>query len=53
VLIRYESPRRWCAFGRGLIAGVATHYGEQIHVVEDRCMLSGEPCCDLLVIKSP
>jgi predicted hydrocarbon binding protein len=49
VVIRYESPKRWCALGKGLIQGIADHYGERIQVAEERCMSQGEPFCELVV----
>ena len=34
VVIRYASARRLCALARGLVAGLANHYGEQVAVTE-------------------
>ncbi|MBC8414266.1 MAG: heme NO-binding domain-containing protein [Nitrospira sp.] len=45
VLIKYNSPRHMCAFARGLVQGFATHYGEEIEIVEDDCMLDGKKEC--------
>jgi hypothetical protein len=49
VVIQYESSRRWCALGKGLIQGIADHYGERVGIAEERCMLQGDPYCELVV----
>jgi predicted hydrocarbon binding protein len=49
VLIHYDSPRRWCALGKGLIHGIAVHYGDRVTIAEESCMLRGNPSCQLLV----
>jgi hypothetical protein len=49
VTITYASQRRMCALARGLIFGVARHYGEDIDVSEPACMLRGDPACKLVV----
>jgi Haem-NO-binding len=49
VVIEYQSPRQWCALGRGLIAGLAAHYGDRVAIAEDRCQLRGDPACRLMV----
>ncbi len=49
VLIQYESPRHWCALGKGLIHGLAAHYGDRVTIAEDSCMLQGQPFCQLVV----
>jgi hypothetical protein len=33
---RYDSPRRLASLARGIMEGVAAHYGERIEIVEDR-----------------
>ncbi len=54
VVIQYESPRKWCALGKGLIQGIADHYGDRVGVAEERCMLRGDPFCELVVtMKAP
>jgi predicted hydrocarbon binding protein len=53
VLIHYESPRQWCALGKGLIHGIAVHYGDRVTIAEESCMLRGQPSCQLLVTLSP
>jgi hypothetical protein len=49
VLLTYGSPRKLCAVARGIIRGVAQHYGEQVEIVERDCMLDGQPTCQIQV----
>ncbi|MBV9774893.1 MAG: heme NO-binding domain-containing protein [Gemmatimonadetes bacterium] len=49
VVVHYNSPRRMCAVARGIIRGVAAHYGEQVVVTEPRCMHRGDPACEISV----
>ena len=49
VVVTYDSARRMCALARGIIAGVAAHYGESVTVTEPRCMLRGDAECELVV----
>ena len=49
VTITYTSPRRLCAVAKGIIRGVASHYGDSITVSEPECMLRGDASCTLLV----
>jgi hypothetical protein len=46
-VILYSSPRKLCALAKGIIAGVANHYGEQVSVVETSCMHRGDLSCRL------
>jgi hypothetical protein len=43
--ILYQSPRRMCSVGKGIILGIAEAFGETVEVVEDVCMLDGHPHC--------
>jgi Haem-NO-binding len=45
----YESPRRMCSFATGLIEGAADYYGEQVSIVEPRCMKRGNDQCELQI----
>lgn len=45
VRIRYESKRKLCAFGKGLIQGIADHFGEPISLRETTCMRRGDAAC--------
>jgi hypothetical protein len=49
VIITYTSPRKLCALGEGLIAGVADHYKTALSVEQPTCMLRGESSCHLRV----
>ena len=49
VLISYSSPRRMCGFAKGLVHGVAQHYGDRINVTESSCMERGDPTCSICV----
>ena len=49
VTIVYTSPRRLCALARGLVLGVAEHYGEALEIAEDRCMHRGDAECRIRV----
>jgi hypothetical protein len=51
VLIEYASERRWCALGKGLIQGIADHYGEKVQIAEETCQLQGEAVCQIVVTK--
>lgn len=53
VVVRYASPRRLCALARGLIAGLAEHYGEQVAITETECMLRGDTNCRIGVVAVP
>jgi predicted hydrocarbon binding protein len=47
--ITYCSPRKMCAFARGLLQGLAVHYGEAVRIIEPACMLRGAPSCEIRV----
>ena len=49
VTIEYASERKLCIVARGLLRGIANHFGEQISVTEERCMLTGASSCLLSV----
>lgn len=48
VLVIYTSERRLCAFAKGLIGGIADHYGDEIVVSDETCMHVGDPDCRLV-----
>ena len=48
VVIIYSSKRKLCAVAKGIIRGVATHYGEPLELEETTCMLQGAPECTLV-----
>jgi predicted hydrocarbon binding protein len=47
--ITYSSPRRMCGLAKGIIKGIARHYGEKVNVSEFSCMHSGAASCLILV----
>lgn len=49
VVIRYTSARRMCSVARGIIRGVADHYGERMAITEPSCMLRGDGECRIHV----
>lgn len=49
VIIFYDSPRRLCSVAKGIIRGLARHFGETLRITEERCMLAQAPDCTLVV----
>lgn len=49
VTIVYTSARRLCAVAKGIVRGVAAHYGESVSIAEPDCMLRGDEHCTLHV----
>jgi hypothetical protein len=49
LIITYGSARRMCGIARGIVRGVAAHYGEVVDIVEPMCMLDGAPRCSIEV----
>lgn len=49
VVVTYDSPRRMCSLAKGIIAGVARHYGETVTISEPSCMLKGAAHCELII----
>jgi tRNA A-37 threonylcarbamoyl transferase component Bud32 len=49
VQIMYSSERQLCGLARGIVRGLARHYGEPITVSDGACMLRGDPFCVLQV----
>ena len=52
VIVFYDSPRRLCSVAKGIVRGAATHFGEQIELIESRCMLAGAARCEITVRRS-
>lgn len=50
--IVYASPRRLCAFGIGVVRGIADHYGERVEIAQPTCMLRGDALCEISVTAS-
>lgn len=49
VAITYSSPRNMCGLAKGIIRGIARHYGEKVTISEYSCMHSGAASCLILV----
>lgn len=49
VVIHYESDRQLCPLVRGILDGIAAHYGETFEVAERECMLEGADKCEFFV----
>jgi predicted hydrocarbon binding protein len=52
VVVTYDSPRRMCFLAKGIIAGVARHYGETVTITEPSCMLKGAANCELIIARA-
>jgi len=52
VWIHYTSPRRLCSVARGILRGVAAHYGERFEIEERQCMLKGAQECLISVVST-
>lgn len=54
VVVTYASYRRLCPLARGIIVGVAKHFGEQVSITEPSCMLRGDAeCCLHVTVTAP
>jgi Haem-NO-binding len=53
VVVTYDSPRKMCTLAKGIIKGIAKHYGERVTIGEPTCMLKGEIACELIVTVAP
>jgi predicted hydrocarbon binding protein len=49
VVVLYASARRLCAFAKGIVRGLARHFGETVAIDEPSCMLRGDAECRLRV----
>jgi predicted hydrocarbon binding protein len=49
VLVLYASERRMCGVAKGIVRGLAAHYGEQVEVEEESCMLTGAGSCSIAI----
>lgn len=47
--ILYSSPRHMCAFGKGIIKGLAQHYNTSISIEQPECMHRGDNQCRLVI----
>lgn len=53
IVLIYESQRKMCGVAKGIIRGVAAHYGEQVEINELTCMLKGKPSCSIAITRIP
>jgi predicted hydrocarbon binding protein len=51
VIVTYASARRLCGFAKGIVRGLARHFGETVAIDEPSCMLRGDAACRLRVRK--
>jgi hypothetical protein len=51
VVVVYRSPRRLCALAKGIIQGLAGHYGDTVAISEETCMHEGAPQCRMVVTR--
>jgi predicted hydrocarbon binding protein len=49
LVVSYGSKRKLCALARGIIRGIAKHYGERVTIAEPQCMHTGAKSCRLEV----
>jgi len=49
VVINYASPRKLCAVAKGIVRGIAKHFGERISLIDTACMHRGAPQCTISV----
>jgi hypothetical protein len=47
LVVTYASRRKLCALARGIIRGIAKHYGESVSILEPTCMLMAARACRL------
>ncbi len=50
--VQYKSQRMMCAVVRGVLRGLAEHFGENLHIHETQCMHSGAERCKFMVTKT-
>lgn len=49
VKLIYTSQRKLCSLGKGIIKGVALHYGETLFIKENSCMMQGAGQCEMMI----
>ena len=49
VVVTYASKRRLCSLAKGIVQGVARHYGERVTITEPQCMHKGDAACEIVV----
>ena len=53
VIIDYRSERRMCSVAKGIVRGIAAHFGDPITIRELSCMNEGADLCRLSVTTTP
>lgn len=48
-VLQYQSDRRLCHLGKGVVEGIADHFGDEVTISEDVCMHDGDGHCELTV----
>lgn len=51
IVVIYASERQMCGVAKGIIRGVASHFGETVEIDEESCMLTGDGTCNLAVTR--
>lgn len=51
LMLVYASPRKLCALAKGMVKGVAMHYGEKVSIEETACMCTGAPECRIVITR--
>jgi hypothetical protein len=49
VLVIYGAARRMCGLAKGIVRGLARHFGERVRLEESHCMREGAPACRISV----
>jgi hypothetical protein len=49
ISIVYESNLRACGIVRGVCRGAAAHYGVEVAITDEKCVLRGDPACVISV----
>ncbi|QQG40073.1 MAG: heme NO-binding domain-containing protein [Candidatus Aenigmatarchaeota archaeon] len=48
-VVTYTSKRKMCSLAKGLMKGLADHYGEELEIKDEACMLKGDALCVMRV----
>lgn len=48
-LINYRSDRQLCHLLKGIVRGIARHYGEEVTITDQTCMLDGDGACQIMI----
>ncbi len=49
VVVTYDSPRKLCAVARGIVRGIAKHFGERVAISDRACMHRGDSKCVIAI----